>query len=62
MERFRPAGLASVAVSRLVVDGYFNTRDAMLVVDDGVLRLRARFDFADALEDVRLDLGELLLV
>src|SRR4029450_4474826 len=32
----------------------------MLIVDDDVLRLGARLDLADALEDVRLDDGELL--
>src|SRR5688572_3635527 len=46
--------------SHVVVDGYFNSGNTMFVVDDDVLRLRAPFDLADPIEDVRLDRGEFL--
>jgi hypothetical protein len=47
--------------SRVVVDGYFNPRYAMVVVDDGCLWLGAGFDLADLLKHVGFDLGELIL-
>jgi len=54
LERILPAGLATFGVSHVVVDGYFNSRDSVLVIDDDIVRLRARLDFADTLEDVRI--------
>src|SRR5687768_10960007 len=45
-----------VAASRVVIDGDFDARDAMLVIHNGFLRPRARLDFPNTVEDVGLNL------